>query len=171
MSALAVVRAALESRGCDPHGPEHSFRSRCPAHDGDNASALVVREGADERVVLWCHRGCATEDVVRALGLSWSDLFAPGHRHARRRRHIASTPTRPADLVLACLRRLEIAYRATASPDMWVAKQCPHCNADARYPLWILEDDRGRITLSCFNGCGQEDVLAALPGLVEGLAP
>jgi hypothetical protein len=30
---------------------------------------------ADDRVLINCHAGCATEDVLRALGLEWKDLF------------------------------------------------------------------------------------------------
>jgi hypothetical protein len=35
-----------------------------------------VREGGDGRVLVYCHAGCRTEDVVVAIGLSMRDLFA-----------------------------------------------------------------------------------------------
>jgi len=82
---ILAVRAALEQRGCDPHGPQHAFRARCPGHDGENRDALSVTEGADRRVLLWCHaHRCEPERIVAAIGLAMSDLFAPGHRRARR---------------------------------------------------------------------------------------
>jgi hypothetical protein len=39
---LGLLRDALEAHGYGPHGTEYAFRSRCPAHDGDNRSALSV---------------------------------------------------------------------------------------------------------------------------------
>lgn len=56
--------------------------ARCPVHE-DRSPSLSVREGADGRVLVYCHAGCATEDVVAAIGLTVRDLFAPD---ARRRR-------------------------------------------------------------------------------------
>jgi putative DNA primase/helicase len=44
----------------------------CPAHTDRNPS-LHVSHG-DDRWLLHCHAGCATEDVLAAAGLSWSDL-------------------------------------------------------------------------------------------------
>lgn len=45
----------------------------CPAHD-DNTPSLSVSPG-NEGVVLHCHAGCDTADVVAALGLIMADLF------------------------------------------------------------------------------------------------
>lgn len=47
---------------------------RCPAHDDRHAS-LSVSLGADDRILLNCHAGCATDLVVGALNLALSDLF------------------------------------------------------------------------------------------------
>jgi hypothetical protein len=46
----------------------------CPAH-GDRSPSLSVGVGRDGRVVLRCQAGCATDDVVKELGLKMSDLF------------------------------------------------------------------------------------------------
>jgi hypothetical protein len=53
--------------------------ARCPAHK-DRSPSLSVREGADGRVLVYCHAGCRTEDVVAAIGLSMRDLFADSGR-------------------------------------------------------------------------------------------
>lgn len=64
---------------------EHVRRSgngwvaRCPAHE-DRSPSLSVREGADGRVLVYCHGGCRTEDVVATIGLSMRDLFADSGR-------------------------------------------------------------------------------------------
>jgi 5S rRNA maturation endonuclease (ribonuclease M5) len=47
--------------------------ARCPAHNDRNPSLSVCEEGG--RILLHCHAGCETSDIVRALGLSTSDLF------------------------------------------------------------------------------------------------
>jgi hypothetical protein len=50
------------------------FSALCPAHD-DRKPSLSVSEGDDGRVLIKCHAGCSTEDVVSGLGLRMSDLF------------------------------------------------------------------------------------------------
>jgi len=45
----------------------------CPAHDDVTASLSVSRP--EEKVLLCCHAGCATEAVIAAGGLHWKDLF------------------------------------------------------------------------------------------------
>lgn len=47
---------------------------RCPAH-ADKSPSLAVRERQDGTVLLHCHAGCRTPDVLDALGLGWADLF------------------------------------------------------------------------------------------------
>lgn len=50
------------------------WEARCPAHEDRHAS-LSVGLGLDGRVLVDCHKGCPTEDVVAALGLTMADLF------------------------------------------------------------------------------------------------
>lgn len=73
LNALDRVHDALAAAGSRS---DHTGRSwQCPAHD-DNAPSLSVgrgSKGAD--VVLHCHAGCPTEDVVAALGLTLADLY------------------------------------------------------------------------------------------------
>ena len=51
------------------------FIAKCPSHDDRHAS-LSIGTGEDGRVLLKCHAGCTTPDIVTALGLKLSDLFA-----------------------------------------------------------------------------------------------
>jgi hypothetical protein len=47
---------------------------RCPAHD-DRKPSLAVRERDDGVLLLRCHAGCATEDILDALNLEFADLY------------------------------------------------------------------------------------------------
>jgi putative DNA primase/helicase len=46
----------------------------CPAHD-DHQQSLSIGNGRDDRVVMKCHAGCKTEDIVKTIGLEMKDLF------------------------------------------------------------------------------------------------
>lgn len=71
---LQTLRQALEAHGCHPRGQEHQFCARCPAHQDRNPS-LSVKEGDDGRVLLHCHAGCDSAEIVGAVGLRLADLF------------------------------------------------------------------------------------------------
>ena len=62
----------------------------CPAHD-DSSPSLSIGEGDDDAILVKCHAGCETEDVLESLGLKLRDLFGangtrtrttPGDSHA-----------------------------------------------------------------------------------------
>jgi 5S rRNA maturation endonuclease (ribonuclease M5) len=44
----------------------------CPAHDDRNPSLSITER--DGKLLFYCHSGCATEDVLAAVGLSFSDI-------------------------------------------------------------------------------------------------
>jgi hypothetical protein len=47
--------------------------ARCPAHeDHDPSLSLRPIEG---QVLIYCHAGCDTRDVLAALGMGWADLY------------------------------------------------------------------------------------------------
>jgi putative DNA primase/helicase len=48
--------------------------ARCPAHD-DHTASLSINAGEHGGVVILCHAGCPTVNVVAALGLSLADLM------------------------------------------------------------------------------------------------
>lgn len=64
---------ALEANGSN--GRDHGAKAQyqCPAHEDRNPS-LTVTDAAD-RVLVCCHAGCDSLDVLGALGLEWGDLF------------------------------------------------------------------------------------------------
>jgi hypothetical protein len=71
--------------------------AKCPAHP-DKSPSLAVRELTDGRVLVHCFAGCEVENVLSAVGLTFSDLFPEQAReHKRERRPF------PAADVLACM--------------------------------------------------------------------
>ena len=52
----------------------NGYSALCPSHS-DNNNSLSIDEGNDGRILLNCHAGCSTADVVSALGLKMKDLF------------------------------------------------------------------------------------------------
>ncbi len=59
--------------GVKPTGPGR-FMARCPVHD-DRSPSLGVKDCGDGFTVVNCLAGCETEDVLSAVGLSFSDLY------------------------------------------------------------------------------------------------
>jgi len=66
---VEVLLGRLE--GVRPQGPS-SWVARCPAHeDRDPSLSVSVKDG---RVLLHCFAGCAPDEVLGAVGLTWKDL-------------------------------------------------------------------------------------------------
>ena len=63
---LALVERATRSG-------QH-YKSLCPAHADKNPS-LAIKEGEEGQVLLYCHAGCDTEDILTQLGLTMRDLY------------------------------------------------------------------------------------------------
>ena len=88
---------ALGGHGCEPKQSANGWTARCPSHD-DATPSLSIGEGDDGRVLLRCHAGCATEQVVEALGLTMGDLM-PAADMFERGRHKGNghgaQPSRP----------------------------------------------------------------------------
>ena len=50
------------------------YVARCPAHE-DRSPSLAIKDEEDGRVLLHCFAGCETEDVLNAIGLTFSDVM------------------------------------------------------------------------------------------------
>jgi hypothetical protein len=65
---------------------------QCVSHD-DGAPSLSIGHRKDRKgVVLYCHAGCAPEDIVAALGLTMQDLFDEPLEKRERPRVVAEYP-------------------------------------------------------------------------------
>jgi putative DNA primase/helicase len=71
MTPLDLVLAKLDGR---VRRSGRSYQARCPAHE-DRSPSLSIREGHDGRVLLHCHAGCDTREVLAEIGLGFRDLF------------------------------------------------------------------------------------------------
>src|SRR5688500_8743825 len=49
------------------------WEARCPAHD-DRKASLSVTVSTEGKILLKCHAGCFTEDVLESLSLTYRDL-------------------------------------------------------------------------------------------------
>ena len=57
-----------------PKVGSHRWTARCPAHE-DRSPSLSIRNTDDGKILFHCFRGCAPDDILAALGLTWKDLY------------------------------------------------------------------------------------------------
>lgn len=69
-----IVSRVADVTGRRPRPRGRGHDALCPAHD-DRDPSLSIGTGSDGRVLLHCHAGCSTAEVVRALGLTMADLY------------------------------------------------------------------------------------------------
>jgi putative DNA primase/helicase len=65
------------------------FTARCPSHD-DARPSLSIGLGDDGKVLIDCHAGCETQEVLQALGLTWTDLFPRRAERTKEQRRVVS---------------------------------------------------------------------------------
>ena len=82
---LSKLVAAPESAGCRPRLRGTTGRANCPLHD-DRKPSLGLKQ-TDRGVLVSCFAGCSRDAVLRAIGLSLSDVLAvrPSARRGRKR--------------------------------------------------------------------------------------
>ncbi|NCT90130.1 AAA family ATPase [Cellulomonas sp. APG4] len=103
-TAMEKVAGALDRLGIE-HG-EDIGKVLCPAHE-DVKPSLSVAQG-EKGVVMACFAGCATEAVVKALGLKMSDLYDRKKGETRvTGRYEYRSPTKPDRVLFTQVRREE----------------------------------------------------------------
>ena len=65
----------LRLEGVKPTGRAR-WLAKCPSH-ADRTPSLAIRELDDGRVLVHCFAGCATEEILSAVGLAFDNLFPP----------------------------------------------------------------------------------------------
>lgn len=51
----------------------NSYQVKCSSHKDDKASLTITEE--DGKILMYCHAGCSTLDILNSVGLKESDLF------------------------------------------------------------------------------------------------
>lgn len=67
-----IVRQLEDSGGCSK--TSNGWQGRCPSHEDNTASLSVANIGDDGKVLLRCHAGCKTENIVAKFGFKMRDL-------------------------------------------------------------------------------------------------
>jgi hypothetical protein len=67
---LDLLRHFDQVKGASP-----SWTALCPAHN-DHSPSLSISEGKDGVPLVFCHAGCQTADVLKAIGLQESSLYS-----------------------------------------------------------------------------------------------
>ncbi len=130
----------------------HPFRGadgRCPHHD-DNHESLSVNQG-EKGVVLKCHAGCETADVLAAAGLTMRDLFDTDDDHGPEREIVYRYTDEDGVHLYDVLRFPEKKFRQRAANGEWklngtrrVLYRLPEVYraiGDGE-PIWIAEGEK-----------------------------
>lgn len=72
---LDSVLAALDDAGSEGTRTNGGYQYQCPVHTDNRASLSVSENDETGRVLVYCHAGCSTYDVLTKLGLDWKDVF------------------------------------------------------------------------------------------------
>ena len=72
MTPIELVLSKVE----DAQKTSNGWDVLCPAHE-DRKQSLSISEGDEGKVLLKCHKGCATKTILDAMGLAWRDVFPP----------------------------------------------------------------------------------------------
>lgn len=75
---------------------KNEFEACCPAHE-DRKESLSIGIGNDGKVLVHCHAGCDVDDVLRAAGLTKSDLFPKANGNGHKPQIVATYDYESAD--------------------------------------------------------------------------
>lgn len=70
---LDLIETRMHQLGKTVKRKQSSLEGQCPAHDDGNPS-FGATYGTQRDVVLHCHTGCSSDDIMAALGLLWTDF-------------------------------------------------------------------------------------------------
>lgn len=126
------------------------YMAMCPVHNTKDSS-MSVKQADDGSILLHCHRGCDTRDIVDALGLKMSDLFADGRKGVsaahdfKKIEKPVKTPWHPRDDVVASYE-----YRDDGGRVLAVKERYYKDKDGEKQQYWRHQDERG----NWFYGAG-----------------
>jgi len=169
VNAYAWVHALLDVVGSEPKG---AHLRQCPAHP-DRTPSLSLAIGDQGQVLIYCHAGCRTEDVLRALRISFVQLRRPPQRspaeHVRSRQVrvafpplAASGPGGPGPRGLHGLRLESLHEYGDHVLERW-----RHPASGAKELFWSTVDDHGVLIPGLRDRDGAKVRIADLPLYLE----
>lgn len=147
---LKLLSDVKESRG--------GWTARCPWHD-DTRPSLSISTGEDGRVLLKCHSGCTTKEIVDALGLEERDLFDDSTRRT-------PTPTK-ASAKKASTPKVEKVY-ATFDAAQKAYERWTFGRKAARVWEYVVEGEVVGLTLRWDNPDGTKDTIRPVSRHADG---
>ena len=139
------------------HGQQ--YMALCPAH-GDRNPSLAISEGERGKILVHCHAGCPTDNVLLAVGLSETDLF-PSRMEVVDSLQVVKFPP---DLSSKAKR---FSKKLTAdSMGMLQLDRSLEQEVIQRYELG--EDEEGAITIPIYEGGTVVDIRHWLPVSLRG---
>lgn len=165
------LRALYQTTGEEARQNGKGWSARCPAHE-DRHPSLSIGEGDGGRCLLDCKTGCATPDVVAAVGLSMPDLFPDDPSTVLRQTRKKRQNAKPAR------KSYPTAHAAVAALDGIMAKeeegrrvaQWPYHAADGkpvavvvRYDLPTAEGEKQEKTFRPVARRGDEWIIGGMP--------
>lgn len=73
---LELIEQHLHQAGKKLQRRGDTIQAQCPAHP-DNNPSLSISRGTTQPVILTCHAGCDTNNILTALNLNWKDISQP----------------------------------------------------------------------------------------------
>ncbi|MFH5833760.1 hypothetical protein [Halalkalibaculum sp. DA384] len=71
---VQTIINALKQAGSDVSGGRGQWQAQCPVHKDDKAS-MSMTEDRSGKIMIYCHAGCKTRDILDQLDLDWDILF------------------------------------------------------------------------------------------------
>ncbi|MGF6991437.1 putative DNA primase/helicase [Lachnospiraceae bacterium PM6-15] len=69
---MKTVNEILQCFNAPKKISSNSYQCKCPTHDDKKASLTIT--GNSNKILLYCHAGCATKDILESVGLSFKDI-------------------------------------------------------------------------------------------------
>jgi len=151
MTPLDKVIERLDAKGCNAKRGAAGWQAQCPSH-ADKAPSLSVSETELGKVLLYCFAGCSTQDVMSALDLTFSDLFARDGR------------TVPSDADGKTF-KADYHYRSADGTMLYRVRKYAYPNGQKTFRQQAFLDGNFQHTMGAV-----ERVLYQLPQVVRGIA-
>lgn len=138
------------------------LKARCPSHPDDVAS-LAIKPLDDGKILLSCHAGCETKDILDALGLPWSILMGDSKPKEREE----WTPIK--DATGRSIQPVAV-YRYVDEKGILLYEVCRFVRPDGKKDFRQRRPDPAKPDKWVWNMRGVRRVLYRLPKVIDAVA-